>query len=182
MSRSTDTRFFRRAGAALVAALGLWAMTPAPYSATVAPHAFVRVEAGTRALRTGGTLRVRIHIRSDTEIASAPFTLLYDPAILEFVPGSSREGRFLDGDGASTTFLARAGAAPGGRTGVVVGLSRLGARRGVRGKGILCVLVFRARAPGVSVLSFTRSSLLDISATPVPADFEGTSVRVRGSP
>ncbi len=182
MSERADARSLHHLLAALLAALSLSAVTPAPLAAASPRRALVRVEAGRQWARVGQIVRIRVVVRTDAGVSSAPFTLLYDPAILDYLPTGSREGRFLNRDGASTTFLAMAGASPGGRTGVVVGLSRMGARHGVAGKGVLCELAFRARAPGVSVLSFTRSSLLDDGSAPLPAGFEGTSIRVRGSP
>jgi len=145
-------------------------------------HNLVRVEGTRGAVRAGKIVVVRVTIRGGEGVSSVPFTLLYDPAVLEFLPAASRQGRFMKRGGAATTFLAVQGAAPGGRTGVVVGLSRMGTRQGVSGRGVLCELAFRARAPGLSVLSFTRSAVLDPRAVPQPARFEGGSIRVRSSP
>jgi len=164
-----------------VAAICLVLLGAAP-AADGSRASLVRIEGTRGAVRAGKIVTVRVTIRGGEDVSSVPFTLLYDPAVLEFLPAASRQGRFMKKDGAATTFLAVQGAAPGGRTGVVVGLSRMGTRQGVKGGGVLCELAFRARSPGLSILSFTRSAVLDPGAVPQPARFEGGSIRVRSSP
>ena len=125
-------------------------------------------------------MRVRVLVEGARGVGGVPFSLAYDPAVLEFLPSESIEGAFLRRDGASTTFLARAGSARDGRTAVVVGLSRLGGK-GAAGKGTLCELAFRVRGVGVSPLSFARAQALDSAARQLPARFVGSSVRTRGA-
>lgn len=130
----------------------------------------------------GTTFNVYVRIRGAENVGSVPFTLLYDPALVQFISAESREGGFLRRDGSSTSFLAVGGSTPAGSTGVIVGLSRLRPDVGVRGKGILCKLTFRARAPGSCRLSFQRASALDPKASPLAARFEGTVIDVRPAP
>jgi general secretion pathway protein D len=128
--------------------------------------------------RIGATVTVTVRINHAHNVGSVPFTLLYDPAILEFVGATSREGGFLKQNHAATTFIARIGPLSRGG-GVVVGLSRLDSVRGADGKGSLCHLTFRAIAPGLSPLTFNRATLLDSKAQPLGAGFTGSSIRVR---
>jgi len=143
--------------------------------------ATVTVAAGTGA-RPGGTITVTVKIENARNVGSIPFTLRYDPTILELVSASSvTEGGFLRQGGAPTTFLARPGSAARGG-GVVVGLSRLGAGQGgagARGKGTLCRMTFRALQPGVSPLTFAGAAVLDPSARPLAATFRGGSLTVK---
>jgi general secretion pathway protein D len=132
--------------------------------------------------RTGTEIRVAVEIERARGVGSVPFALRYDPDVLEFLPSRSQEGSFLRGDGASTSFLAVAGRTRDGVPGVIVGLSRLGGGAGARGKGTLCVLVFRARAPGVSPMIFGPASVLDPSARPLPSSFRGAGITVMASP
>jgi len=132
-------------------------------------------------VQVGAAVTVAIKIRDARNVGSVPFTLQYDPSILELVSSSPMEGSFLRRDGSPTSFLAKA-ASPAGGGGVVVGLSRLGGGRGARGQGILCTLTFRARSAGVTPLAFSRASVMDPSAQPLEARFEAATITVRGSP
>src|SRR5262245_23465417 len=168
----------RRIGAALavVAALALGQRAEAAGIRMV-----VRADAGRRVARVGATVTVTIQIQDARDVGSVPFTLLYDPDILEPLPSAAREGPFLKRDRAATTFLVSTGSAPGAASGVIVGLSRLESDRGARGRGVLCRLIFRARAPGVSTLAFSRAAILDPRALPLAGDFKGGTVTVKGS-
>lgn len=129
-------------------------------------------------VRMGATVTVTVRISRARNVGSVPFTLHYDPAILEFMGATSREGGFLSQRGTTASFIARIGPLSRGG-GVVVGLSRLDPGRGARGRGTLCHLTFRAIAPGLSPLTFNRAALLDPTAQPLGASFKGTTIRVR---
>ena len=130
-------------------------------------------------LAVGQIVTVTVRIKGAIGVSSVPFTLAYDPSILEFVPSASEEGTFLSSDGTSTSFLAVGSRRPEGGTAVVVGLSRLRSDAGVTGRGVLCRLTFRARAPGVATLSFLRASVLDAGSSPLESVFKDTAVTVR---
>ncbi|MGH9867692.1 MAG: cohesin domain-containing protein [Candidatus Polarisedimenticolia bacterium] len=129
--------------------------------------------------QVGSVIKVRVEVRGARQVGSVPFSLAYDPAILEFVPEASTQGSFLRKDGAATSFLAQAGTDREGRTTVVVGLSRLGTGTGASGSGVLCELTFRVRAPGAAPLTFVRARALSPSARPMEARFIGTSLHAR---
>jgi general secretion pathway protein D len=129
----------------------------------------------------GGTVTVIVRIKGAVGVGSVPFGLAYDPSILEFVPSSSEEGSFLSSDGTSTSFLAVSSSRPEGGTAVVVGLSRLRPDTGATGRGVLCRLTFRARAPGVAALSFVRASVLDAGTRPLGSVFKGSFVTVKAA-
>lgn len=130
-------------------------------------------------VRVGQTITVTVRIKGAVGVASVPFSLAYDPSILEFVASSSEEGTFLSSDGTSTSFLAVSARRPEGGTAVVVGLSRLRAENGITGRGALCRLTFRARAPGVAALTFVRASVLDAETRPVESTFKNAFITVR---
>jgi len=129
--------------------------------------------------QVGSVIKVRVEVRGARQVGSVPFSLAYDPAILEFIPGSATEGSFLRKGGAATSFLAQGGTDREGRTTVVVGLSRLGAGSGASGSGVLCELAFRVRAPGAAPLTFVRARALSPSARPMEARFVGASLHAR---
>jgi hypothetical protein len=134
----------------------------------------------------GSQVIVQVRIRGASDVGSVPFTLRYDPAILEFVGQAAAEGDFLRQGGASTLFIAASvvdesgatGEDPQRMAGVAVGLSRLG-ESGAAGSGTLCRLVFRARAAGTSPLAFERARVLSPGAAALPARFTGSAVEVR---
>ena len=173
----------KRAGrAAAVAITVAFAASSWWGAARAAETPMVRAAADATSPRIGATVTVTVKIRSAHNTGSVPFTLVYDPRILEFVAARSVEGGFLSKDGSHTSFLATSAAQNGGLRGVVVGLSRLRSDKGVGGKGTLCKLVFRALAPGVSPLAFARATVLDPAASSMAADFRGGSITVRPSP
>lgn len=134
----------------------------------------------------GSQVVVQIRIRGASEVGSVPFTLQFDPAILEFDGAASTEGDFLRKNGAQTIFLASPIAGEEGveenakgRASIAVGLSRLEAS-GASGRGTLCRLVFRAKQTGSTTLEFSRARVLDAVASPLPSRFTGTRVEVQG--
>ena len=131
--------------------------------------------------RVGSFFSVFVRISSSRDVGSVPFTVLFDPEILEFVPSRSREGKFLLKDRSKVAFLAKSSKGPSGLTGVTVGLSRLRSDRGVSGRGILCKLTFRAKATGISRLDFARARVLGPTTLPLGSVFEGKKIIVRSS-
>jgi len=89
-----------------------------------------------------GTLT--ISVSRVERLSSAPFYLIYHPAILELT--SVTQGDFLTQDGQHTAFV-HANHPEIGR--VMIGLSLLGQIAGITGAGTLISMTFRARAPGV---------------------------------
>lgn len=133
----------------------------------------------------GSQVVVQIRIRGASDVGSVPFTLQFDPAILEFDGAASTEGDFLRKDGAQTIFLASPVAGEGGaeenahsRASIAVGLSRLGTS-GATGRGTLCRLVFRAKKAGATTLEFSRARVLDTVAGPLSSRFTGARVEVQ---
>lgn len=172
----------RRIGAAVAMIVAIAALGLEPRAIEAAGRRpVVRAEIARRVARVGTTVVVTIQIQDARDVGSVPFTLLYDPTVLELLPAAAKEGPFLRRDRAATTFLVSSGSAPGAATGVIVGLSRLGSERGARGRGVLCRLSFRAHAPGTSAISFSRAAILDPKALPLAGDFKGASVTVKGS-
>ena len=142
----------------------------------------VRALVGRGRASIGSQVVVLVRIQNAASVGSVPFTLRFDPRILEFVPAGAVEGDFLRQNGAQTVVIAAPVAGEGGTTGaraeIAVGLSRLGGS-GVTGRGTLCRLTFRARAPGTASFEFARARVLDASATALPSRFTGATVTVR---
>lgn len=151
-----------------------------PEMAMAAATSTVSVRPAARSIRLGSVVVVTVRI-AGANVGSVPFTLHYDPSILEYIASSSAEGDFLGRDKTTTSFLVSPGS-PAHGGGLVVGLSRLTATKGARGKGTLCRMSFRALRAGVSPLTFSRASVLDPAARPLPSTFLGSSIEVRAGP
>ncbi len=123
-------------------------------------------------LVVGQQLVVEVRVMQATDLASAPFHIVYDPTVLAYQGGA--EGPLLASDGSGTAFLA----APSGDR-VVVGLSRLGQRAGVAGSGLLCTLRFTATSPGKSPLRFENARLVSATGGDLPVSFMSTAITVR---
>jgi general secretion pathway protein D len=150
-----------------------------PRAGQEAPQAIVRVVPSAASARPGALLQVAVTIRDARNAGSVPFTLTYDPAILEVLPSSSTEGDFLRRGGTRTSFLAVGSTRGGSIAGVIVGLSRLRPDKGASGRGTLCRLTFRARAPGFATLGFREAAVLNPSAGRLSASFQGASILVK---
>lgn len=160
--------------AGLLSAMPLPA-APASSSAGKEPgNARVRMLAKPSRPSVGTTVLVKLKIKSKGPVASVPFHLHFDPAVLKFE--RAVEGTFLNRGGAQTAFFAEL-ASTGDE--VIVGLSRLGQDSGVKGKGTLCLLEFRALGSGDAGLTFTNEKLKDTGSMEMPAVFDTASVTVR---
>jgi hypothetical protein len=146
----------------------------APQAEPEDPKAIVHMSFDSKGLTVGGRLSLAVVIDAATEVNHVPFHIRVNPAVLRFENG--QEGEFLGGDGGQTAFFARV-TSDGAE--VVVGLSRLGREKGVKGKGELCRLEFVAVGTGDAGLSFRSASVRDNDNKVVEAAFRPTRVQVR---
>jgi general secretion pathway protein D len=122
----------------------------------------------------GSSVELTVTISGATDVASVPFQLLFNPAVLRFENG--QEKRFLGGDGRATVFLV----APGpDKARVVVGHSRLGQGPGIAGSGVLCSLTFVAIGAGDAGFALERAAVIDSSGETRPTRFEVDPVVVK---
>ncbi len=115
---------------------------------------------------------------TSTDIGGFAFDLLFDPAILEYVPDSARAGAMLFQDGDTPLLSAQIMNGDPGR--LVVGISRTGGAAGVQGMpgAYSQIMTFSMKAvPGAQFdavpehLRFDRSEALDssVQAQPIPS-------------
>jgi len=119
-------------------------------------------------VQVGGLVTLEVRASGLRGAGSASFHLVYDPTRLAPVPSGSSEGRLFRRDGSRTRFLAQA-SSTGDR--IIVGLTRLGRRRGARGDGIVARFVFRSLSPGLATVVFDQAEIADPGAKPMPARF-----------
>ena len=145
---------------------------------------------GRLSVAPGDTFEVRVQAEAGQPVSHLPLSLSFDPAVLavervdagEFLGGSA-EARVMSDSG-------RPGA-------LVIGASRLGKVPGVKGKGTVARITFRAVAAGSSELAFegkaldaalkplavrTRPALIEVGAgEPTPRQPTATSQQQPGS-
>ena len=109
----------------------------------------------------GEQFDVELSIDADRAVSHVPVSLRYDASKLEVLDVWS--GKFL-GPRKDSQFLAEY-SDPGE---IVLGASRLGNRRGIKGKGTVAYVRFKAIAPGQAVVRFGKGSqVLDFDLAPV---------------
>ena len=128
---------------------------PAPLPASAAPVPATPEQRGMLqigappAVAVGQMINLDIRAVSINDLASAPFTLTYDPALVEFY--TAGEGSFLRSDGVKTSYSVAVSAAGGS---VSLNMARAPGSLGVSGMGSLATMVFRAKQAGSASFGF----------------------------
>jgi general secretion pathway protein D len=122
----------------------------------------------------GSTVAVNVVLNGGRNIYSVPMQLSYDPKILELT--DVENGNFLGQDGQSVALVHREDS--------LSGTLQLTATRppnagGVSGSGTVYTLFFKAKAPGNTALSVTRSQIKDALMNSVQASGNQASVTVQ---
>lgn len=99
----------------------------------------------------GDSFEVRLDVRSTAPLSHLPLRLRFDPSLIEV--SAVRAGSFL-GDEEEISLMTD-DSTPGT---VVVGLSRLGERPGVAGRGRLLALEVRTTGPGTATIAVERAN------------------------
>lgn len=115
-------------------------------------NAEIQLSFAPQALRAtvGDSFEARLDIRAQTPLSHLPLRLQYDPERIEVT--AVRAGSFL-GDQSEVSLMTD-DSTPGT---VIVGLSRLGDRAGVAGRGHLLALEIRAVGPGQATIAVERA-------------------------
>jgi general secretion pathway protein D len=135
------------------------AIFPAPVPPDAAMLSAVPVQRGLLQIAApssatvGQQFTLEIKISEVKDLATAPFVLTYDPALVDFVAIS--EGAFMKTDGKATTFGSIADSVGGS---VAVTLSRTAGNGGVSGGGTLATASFRAKKQGSASFAFKNAA------------------------
>jgi hypothetical protein len=119
---------------------------------------------------TGGnanTLVLEVRANGVTDLYGVAFDLTFPGNLLQ--NASISQGAFLTGG--SFQYAASSGR-------LVIGLSRLGAVRGVAGSGVLLTASFSATAAGDGTIAFANNAAFDSTGAPIPITWSGGSVHV----
>lgn len=119
----------------------------------------------------GREFRVSVEVRSEPEIASLTVNLRFDPQVVRLKEVS--EGGLGRQLGAKVPFLSNIDNASGACT---IGLSSPTPGKGIKGGGILAVLVFESLAPGEGVINV--SGITANGPTGQPLQFESSESRL----
>lgn len=122
----------------------------------------------------GDRFEVRVQAQAGQPVSHLPLSLSFDPAVLAVEKVDA--GEFLGGSGEAQVM------SDAGRPGaLVIGASRLGKVAGVKGKGTVARITFRAVAAGTSALAF-EGKALDSALRPVGVRTHPALVEVAGEP
>jgi general secretion pathway protein D len=124
----------------------------------------------------GSTFKVPVVLSGGSDIVSVPFEVQYDADKLELVGVS--DGDLLSRDGRAAGLSHREDIA-GGKSTVTINASRPQGAPGVSGPGVVCLLNFRAKAPGASEIAVTRPGAITSAQQPLPADGGRVSIQVQ---
>ncbi len=126
------------------------------------------------AVAPGDTFEVRVQAETGRPVSHLPLSLSFDPAVLAVEKVDA--GDFLGGSGEAQVM------SDAGRPGaLVIGASRLGRIPGVKGRGTVARITFRAVAAGSSGLSF-EGKALDSALRPVAVRTRPALIEVSGEP
>ncbi|AFL87750.1 type II secretory pathway, component PulD [Terriglobus roseus DSM 18391] len=121
----------------------------------------------------GSTFQMAVIANGAKDLYSVPLQVQFNPSLLSLVNVDS--GEFLGRDGQSVAIVHR----DEGNGMVTISISRPPAVRGMDGQGSVCVLTFRANAPGDSQVSLVKVGAKDSAQTNLPAVGSAATVHVR---
>jgi general secretion pathway protein D len=137
------------------------APSPQPQSPVAAPQGSLNITAPP-SVSVGDQFAVTVNAAGAQNLYSAPFTLSYDPSVIDLV--GATEGNFLKQDGKPTDFKTSS-ARDTGQLNVV--LKRVGDVAGVNGSGTLFSALFKAKKRGVAGFSIQDMKLSAPGGGPV---------------
>ncbi|HET8945719.1 MAG TPA: cohesin domain-containing protein [Candidatus Polarisedimenticolia bacterium] len=123
-------------------------------------------------ITVGDAVNVTVHLSDASNVSSVPFHVEFDPAVLEFQSASQGPGV------ASMQPILLANVNPARPGDLAVGLSLVESSGLLQGSGAVIRLQFRAVAPGVSPLDFSRASVRGRTGEALDARFQNASVEV----
>lgn len=132
-----------------------------PQAPVAAPQGSLNITAPP-SVSVGDQFAVTVNASGAQNLYSAPFILLYDPSIIDFV--GSTEGNFLKQDGKQTDFKTSV-ARDTGQVNIV--LKRVGNVAGVNGSGTLISAFFKAKKRGIAGFSIQDMKLSTPGGSPV---------------
>jgi general secretion pathway protein D len=135
------------------------AVPPAPAAAAVPPPAEEGLSLALSPLKgsvaVGAIFQVPVTLSGGKDIAAVPMQVSYDAAKLSLVNVDS--GEFLGRDGQAIALVHR----DDGPGTITLNAARPPGATGINGGGVVCVLVFKAKATGMNSINITRPTALN---------------------
>ena len=129
----------------------------------------------TRVVTPGQTVVVRVLIDAPRPVASVPFHVVYDPAVVQFV--AARQGAAYSGTSLQPILIG--GINPDRPGDLAVGLSFVGAPAVLGRPAEIVVLEFQGIGAGDSPLVFERASVRDTTGMAQPTQTRPSAISVR---
>jgi general secretion pathway protein D len=149
-------------------------MDTAPAAAVAARPVRLWLAPGRLTVAPGDRFEVRVQVEAGQPISHLPLSLTFEPAVLAIEKVEA--GEFLGGSDEAQVM------SDSGRPGaLVIGASRLGKIAGVRGKGTVARITFRAVAAGSSEVAF-EGKALDAALRPVAVRTRPALIEVEAEP
>jgi hypothetical protein len=120
------------------------------------------------AASTANVLLLEVRATGVQDLYGIAFDLQFPSGVLTYAT-SSNAGSILSGGAFEISHTA---------SDLVVGVSRLGAVRGVPGDGLILTLEFAPTAAGSGSFTFSRNTVLDSTGQPIPVSWTAGSVQV----
>jgi general secretion pathway protein D len=121
----------------------------------------------------GSTFQVPVVLSGGTDIASVPMQVHYDPAKLSIE--NVIAGPFLAGGGQVPGMSHR----DDGAGSIFINTSRPPGSPGVNGNGVVCILSFKAKAAGDSLLTLDQPGVVNSQQQPVTANGSKVNIVVK---
>jgi general secretion pathway protein D len=144
-----------------------------PQAASPAAKALLMMPPLPAAVEQGAEFKVPVVMNGAADVASVPLEIRYDASKLELT--NVDQGDLLGRDGQAVTLVHR----DDGPGTLVVNVSRPPGAQGVNGAGVVCVLSFRAKTAGNSLVVITRPAALNSAQQPLTVEGGSLSVQVR---
>jgi general secretion pathway protein D len=131
--------------------------------------------------KVGSTFQIKVNLAGGTDVFSVPMQLQYDQTKLSLINvdlGDSQQGAgmdFLGKDGQAVALVHR----DSGNGNVAISASRPPGAHGVSGSGTVCVLTFKATAPGPAAVVITRPVVRNSAQQAVPASGSRAIVQIQ---
>jgi general secretion pathway protein D len=146
------------------------AMQQMTQEASSGPPALLQLMPSQTTVKPGSTFQLAVHMEGGRDVYAVPMKLKYDASRLSLVnvnlQGAGRaQMSFLGKDGQAVALVHR----DDGGGHVEISASRPPGVKGVSGSGTLCVLTFKAKAPGAATVQITRPVIRNSQQQTMPA-------------
>lgn len=157
------------------------AMANMQQEASSAAPVQLNLEPEIQQVKVGSSFQIKVNLQGGTDVFSVPMQLQYDQTKLSLINVDLGGGQpaggmdFLGKDGQAVALVHR----DSGNGNVAISASRPPGASGVSGSGTVCVLTFKATAPGPAAVVITRPVVRNSQQQAVPATGSRAIVQIQ---